>query len=129
MTVNVTNDGGGRYTVICPPEMGWAARVDLAEAMQAAMDGEDAVAPLSGVVVDLGAVEHINSSGIGAIFALRKLAVQSGAGVVVCRPRPMVARVLTVVNLPVLIPVVHELEAAHRLLDQPAPAVHPMQES
>jgi len=114
---------GGRYTVICPAEMGWESRVDLVEATQAAVaEGEDEpmASPFDGVIVDLGAVEHINSAGIGAIFTLRKFAVERGGTLAVWRPRATVARVLNVVNLPALIPVVQDHDAACRALETTA---------
>lgn len=71
---------------------------------------------INGVILDLGGVEYMNSAGIGAIFALRKYAESRGAAMVVARPATTISRLLDTVNLPALIPVAEDLDAARQLL-------------
>ena len=51
------------------------------------------------IVVDLCQVTFIDSSGLGAIHAARQMAIKNGGALVVCRPRPMVHRVLELTGL------------------------------
>ena len=56
-------------------------------------------APGSLVVIDLCELTFINSSGLGAIHAARQMAINDGGNLVVCRPNPMVYRVLEITGL------------------------------
>jgi anti-anti-sigma factor len=55
--------------------------------------------PGSLVVVDLGELTFMDSSGLGAIHAARRRALEQGGTLVVSRPGPMVARVLEITGL------------------------------
>ena len=49
--------------------------------------------PGSLVVIDLDRLTYIDSSGLGAIHAARRVAIKDGGTLIVCRPSPMVHRV------------------------------------
>jgi anti-anti-sigma factor len=51
------------------------------------------------VVVELSQLTFIDSSGLGALHAARKRAIRNGGTLVVCRPSPMIQRVLEVTGL------------------------------
>jgi anti-anti-sigma factor len=55
--------------------------------------------PGSLIVVDLCQLTFMDSSGLGAIHAARRKAIKSGGTLVVCRPSPMVYRVLQITGL------------------------------
>ena len=55
--------------------------------------------PASLVVVDLDQLTYMDSSGLGAIHRARQTAIKDGGTLVVCRPRPMVYRVLEITGL------------------------------
>jgi anti-anti-sigma factor len=55
--------------------------------------------PGSLIVVDLHELTFIDSSGLGAIHEARRIAIKDGGNLVVCRPRPMVYRVLEITGL------------------------------
>jgi anti-sigma B factor antagonist len=55
--------------------------------------------PGSLVVVDLRHLTFMDSSGLGAIHVARRRAIEDGGSLVVCRPNPMVARVLEITGL------------------------------
>jgi anti-anti-sigma factor len=51
------------------------------------------------VVLDLAELTFVDSSGLGAIHAARRLAIKNGGTLVVSRPRPVVHRVLQLTGL------------------------------
>jgi anti-anti-sigma factor len=53
------------------------------------------------VVLDLCQLTFIDSSGLGAIHAARRAAIEDGGSLVLCRPTPMVYRVLEITGLDV----------------------------
>lgn len=55
--------------------------------------------PGSLVVVDLAQLTYMDSSGLGAIHTARQMAIKDGGTLVVCRPNPMVHRVLEITGL------------------------------
>jgi anti-anti-sigma factor len=55
--------------------------------------------PGSLVVVDLCQLTFMDSWGLGAIHAARRTAIKDGGNLVVCRPSPMVHRVLEITGL------------------------------
>ena len=56
-------------------------------------------APGSLIVIDLRELSFMDSSGLGAIHSARRRALKEGGTLVVCRPSPMVARVLEITGL------------------------------
>ena len=59
--------------------------------------------PGSLVVVDLAGLTFIDSSGLGAIHAARRRVMEDGGNLVVCRPTPVVLRVLEITGLDIWI--------------------------
>jgi anti-sigma B factor antagonist len=57
------------------------------------------VPPGSSVVVDLSELTFMDSSGLGAIHLARRHALRDGGTLVVCRPQPIVHRVLQLTGL------------------------------
>jgi anti-anti-sigma factor len=55
--------------------------------------------PGSLVVVDLCDLSFMDSSGLGALHSARRRALKNGGTLVVCRPSPMVSRVLEITGL------------------------------
>ncbi len=55
--------------------------------------------PGSLVIVDLHLLTFMDSSGLGAIHAARRRAIEDGGTLVLCRPGPMVYRVLQITGL------------------------------
>lgn len=55
--------------------------------------------PGSLIVVDLKEVSFMDSSGLGAIHSARRAALNDGGTLVVCRPNPMVSRILEITGL------------------------------
>ncbi len=55
--------------------------------------------PGSLVVVDLCQLTFVDSSGLGAIQAAWRKVIKDGGNLVVCRPSPMVSRVLEITGL------------------------------
>lgn len=51
------------------------------------------------VVIDLAELTFVDSSGLGAIHAARRLAIKNGGTLVVSRPQPVVHRVLELTGL------------------------------
>lgn len=115
MNCRIESEGEGRYRIVCPEEMAWSARVDLTDTLREAMNSQT----LKGVIVDLDETTYINSAGLGAIFSLRKFALEQGAGIVLARPQPAIVRLFQTVNLPALMTVTDTLEQARQKLDEP----------
>ena len=113
MDVCVSAEREGLFLIACPEQMEWPARRDLVETFRAATAGQD----VRGAIIDLHQVTHINSAGLGAIFALRRHLADIAAPLVVARPSVAISRLLTIVNLPALIPVVDTLDQARSRLD------------
>jgi anti-sigma B factor antagonist len=114
MDVNIRHDDGGVFVIECPPEMEWSVRVDLVSMLTEKVGQEQ----ISGVILDLGEVNYINSAGLGAVFALRKFAMNNGSPIVIARPKPGIQRMLKTVNLPELIPVADTLADAKEIARQ-----------
>jgi anti-anti-sigma factor len=55
--------------------------------------------PGSLVVLDLSQLTFMDSSGIGAIHTARRISIKDGGTLVVCRPSPLVHRVLEITGL------------------------------
>lgn len=66
----------GCLLVRCSGGLGWDDRAHLAEAVDRALRE---TRPVLGVVVDFGAVEFVNSAGIGALFQLNQRLRERGA--------------------------------------------------
>jgi anti-anti-sigma factor len=55
--------------------------------------------PGSLLVVDLGELTFMDSSGLGVIHSARRMAIAAGGNLLVCRPSPFVQRVLEITGL------------------------------
>ena len=55
--------------------------------------------PGSLIVIDLSELTFMDSSGIGALLAARRMVLEDGGNLVVSRPTPMVYRVLEITGL------------------------------
>lgn len=64
------------------------------------------------VVVDLHEVTVCDSSGLQLLIDARRQAVPAGGWVRLCRPQPLVARVLEITNLSSLLPIFDSVDAA-----------------
>jgi anti-anti-sigma factor len=72
---------------------------ELDAASRAAMD-EQLVGPAGSlIVVDLGRLTFIDSSGLGAIATAKRKALANDGDLVLCRPSPAVQRVLEITGL------------------------------
>ena len=104
----------GRFVLDCPGQMEWRARGDLVGLVAGAVGGES----IRELIVSFKGVNYIDSAGVGAIFSLRKYLMQRGAKMVICGASPIVERLFDTINLPKLIPLVSDLQAAYALLEQ-----------
>jgi anti-sigma B factor antagonist len=88
-------------TVRLAGELDLVARPSVTDRVTAALDGE---AEVERVVVDLGAVKFCDSSGLGALLDIRRVAGKSGASIVLRSPSAGVARVLDIAGIDDLLP-------------------------
>jgi anti-sigma B factor antagonist len=74
--------------------------VDVANADQLRTLGQDAISDVVGTIrVDLSEVSFIDSTGIGALVAVRNAAEKAGRTLVLERPGPRVQKVLDITGL------------------------------
>lgn len=57
------------------------------------------VAPLTGIDIDCAALEFLDSSGLGALISLQKLALERGGRLRLLKPGPAVMQVLELTRL------------------------------
>lgn len=76
----------------------------------------DRLLPGMDVVVDLGRVEFIDSSGAGALLWLRRRAIEVGSDVVLCRLSSQVQQVLDSLRFSRLFKVASSVDGGRRLL-------------
>jgi anti-sigma B factor antagonist len=91
-----------------------AGEIDHANGSQVGRRLEKALAASKdGLVVDLSAVEFIDSSAISAFFRLARQAQEQGSALQLVVPDgSVVQRVLRVVALDVVVPMAHDIDAA-----------------
>ena len=116
MSLNLQAQADGRYVLDCPEQMEGSVRLDLVEQLRVALAGK----PIHGLIVDLDSVAYMSSSGIDALFALRKFVTDAGGRMVLARPNATIQRLLQTVSLDRLVPIVASLAEARAALDQPA---------
>lgn len=145
--VKVVEDGGQRYIVCFPHDYDKAqtsakqppegtheprpAAGDLVEALKGALidSGKPPETALAGgIILDLSGTEYMNSSGLGAIFSLRKFAKSNHARMVIAGATAMISRLLETVNVPALIPVVPNLVEARKVLGELNEAIAEMED-
>jgi anti-anti-sigma factor len=79
-----------------------AGELDLATADLLRARVREVLAPGSGVqrlVLDLGGLEFMDVTGLGALLEARRKASEVGGSLVLRRPRPMVVRILNLLEL------------------------------
>jgi len=76
-----------------------AVDVDLESAAQLREAMEDALGISSRLIVDVGAMTFIDSSGLSALVHAHRLAKDAGGSLVVRSPSPMLRRLLTITRL------------------------------
>ncbi len=109
----IRREGAARYILTCPRRMESKARADLVETLRDATSGQE----LHELVVNLDQVSFIDSAGLGTIFSIRQHLNGSGARMVICGANTNIKNLLKTVNLPDLVPVVADLEAARSYLE------------
>jgi anti-sigma B factor antagonist len=101
-----THSYGGHVVIALYGELDVADAADFATAL-----AEVVAARAPGIIVDLGGLEFIDSSGVAALARGRKLARHAGGDLLLAAPRRGVRRVLTLTRLIDVFPVhasVHE---------------------
>lgn len=76
------------------------------------------------VAVDLHEVTMCDSSGLQLLIDARRQAVPAGGWIRLCRPQPLVARVLEITNLTSLLPVFDSVDGAVSAPDSPGSGHH-----
>jgi anti-sigma B factor antagonist len=86
--------------------------VDIATAPTLRDRLADAVGAYPGVVVDLGAVPFLDSTGLGVLVAAQNRAKSAGASLVIARPQRIVRNALRLVQVDTVIDVYESLDEA-----------------
>lgn len=86
--------------------------VDIATAAELRNRLTDAVEGHRAVVVDLGEVGFMDSTGLGVLVALHTRAVKLGGNLVIARPQKIVRNALRLVQVDTVIDVYESLDAA-----------------
>jgi anti-anti-sigma factor len=102
-----------------PPDVTTERVDDLEPALAAEVAGSDRV------VVDLGAVVFLCSSGLGMLVKASKRLHERGGGLALARPQPGIARLLRMVGLSAVLPVHPTVEAAASALANLPPRAGP----
>jgi anti-sigma B factor antagonist len=101
LDIEINADQPNTLTVRLSGELDMAARPVVAERVAAALVEEAGVAQ---VVVHLGAVKFCDSSGLGALLDIRRVAGQFGTEMVLRSPSASMARVLDIAGIDDLLP-------------------------
>ena len=99
--IEISADPPTTLTVRMSGELDLAARPVVTEQVTAALVDD---ANIERVVVDLGGVKFCDSSGLGALLDIRRVADKVGATIVLRSPSAGVARVLDVAGIDELLP-------------------------
>ncbi|HEY6697431.1 MAG TPA: STAS domain-containing protein [Acidimicrobiales bacterium] len=99
--IEISADPPATLTIRMSGELDFAARPVVTEQVTAALGEEAAVAR---VVVNLGEVRFCDSSGLGALLDIRRVAEDVGATIVLRSPSAGVARVLDIAGIDELLP-------------------------
>jgi anti-sigma B factor antagonist len=99
--IEISADPPTTLTVRVSGELDLAARPVVTEQVTAALVDD---ANIERVVVDLGGVKFCDSSGLGALLDIRRVADKVGATIVLRSPSAGVARVLDVAGIDELLP-------------------------
>jgi anti-anti-sigma factor len=99
--IEISGDPPKTLTVRVSGELDLAARPIVTEQVTAAVAEE---ADIERVVIDLGGVKFCDSSGLGALLDIRRVAERLGAAIVLRSPSAGVARVLDIAGIDELLP-------------------------
>lgn len=99
--IEISGDPPKTLTVRVSGELDLAARPIVTEQVTAAVAEE---ADIERVVIDLGGVKFCDSSGLGALLDIRRIAERLGAAIVLRSPSAGVARVLDIAGIDELLP-------------------------
>ena len=94
--IEISADPPGAVSVQLSGELDLAARPVVNEQVSAALIEN---ADIDRVVVDLGGVKFCDSSGLGALLDIRRVAEKVGAAIVLRAPSAGVARVLDIAGI------------------------------
>jgi|SRR5512132_3972402 anti-sigma B factor antagonist len=101
LEIEISADAPATLTVRLLGELDLAARPVVAEQVTAALVEQPYVAR---VVIDLGEVRFCDSSGLGALLDIRRVAGKFGTAMVLRSPSASVARVLDIAGIDDLLP-------------------------
>jgi anti-sigma B factor antagonist len=93
VSMDLSTRGDGRAVVALRGEL------DVADAASAAAALVAVAAREQGVIVDLGGLEFIDSSGVAALVLVRKQARRAGGDLLLAAPQDQVLRILTITRL------------------------------
>ncbi|KAB1911097.1 STAS domain-containing protein [Micromonospora sp. AMSO31t] len=99
MEIGTRDAGAGRLVVSLVGDLDMAAAPAFDRAVDAVLDRPDLVE----ILVDLGAVTFLDSTGVAALLRAAAEAVGRGATLRVTAPQPLVARVLRITAVDVLL--------------------------
>jgi anti-anti-sigma factor len=101
LEIDISADRPTSLTVRLSGELDLAARPAVVERVSTSLAEKSDV---ERVVIDLGRVRFCDSSGLGALLDIRRLAGRYGTELVLHSPSPSVARVLDIAGLDDLLP-------------------------
>lgn len=101
LQIEISADRPTTLTVRLSGELDLAARPAVVERVTTSLVEQP---DIERVVVDLGKVRFCDSSGLGALLDIRRLAGRYGTAMVLHSPSPSVARVLDIAGLDDLLP-------------------------
>ncbi len=119
MHVSVLGDPGDPVVVTVRGHLDLDSAPVLTTALDQVLDG-----PAPHVVVDLSGVEFCDSTGLSAFVIGHNRAHDAGGWVRLCRPQPLVARVLEITNLTSVLPVFDSIDGAVSASDPPGSDDH-----
>ena len=86
----------GTVVMTCRGGLSWDEREHLAARVDDYLADR---APLSGLVLDLGGVDYVNSAGLGALFQVLRTVRQRGGRLALVNVPPTIQRVLTTAGM------------------------------
>ncbi len=116
MEMTVATEVDNRLVLTCSGQMGWEDRDNLVQKVRESA-GETGQFHL---LMDLEAVEYINSAGIGALFQLVEMLGKRDGKLVLANVPPTLQKLFKTVALNRLAHMADTLDDARAFLDQPA---------
>jgi N-acetylglucosaminyldiphosphoundecaprenol N-acetyl-beta-D-mannosaminyltransferase len=96
----------------------WPARLDAASVLRAPACVTDVIAGGRDCVVDLSAVESLDSAGLGFLIGLRRAVRSGGREIVLLAPSAAVLRALELMRLDDVLPIAPDIAAARQLIEE-----------